>query len=317
MMDVLVVTGPIYLLMAAGYAAVRGGVFSAADLQALGRFVFYLALPALLFSALAGQGTEQALHLNYLAAYGLGSLATLAGGLAWARWRRSASWSMAGVQGLGMTCSNSGYIGFPILQQVLGPLAALCLAMNVLVENLIVIPLTLALADTQEGHTRREALVQALKNVLRNPLIWGMTAGLVVATLGWHLPAPVAKAVSLLGSATGPVALFVIGGNLVGLSLTGLKSDLVRVALGKLVVHPAAVGLATLGLAILGWPLEPPMQAAAVLMAAMPMLGVYPVLSQRFGLAHFSAAALLATTVLSFFTISAMLWWLKTHGGVI
>jgi uncharacterized membrane protein YfbV (UPF0208 family) len=42
----------------------------------------------------------------------------------------------------------------------------------------------------------------------------------------------------------------------------------------------------------------------------MPMLGIYAILSQRHGHEGISSAALLVTTVASFFTLSAFLWWL-------
>ena len=53
--------------------------------------------------------------------------------------------------------------------------------------------------------------------------------------------------------------------------------------------------------------------SAAVLFAGMPMLSIYPVLSQKYGLVGFSAAALLAASVCSFATITvliALLHWM-------
>jgi predicted permease len=43
------------------------------------------------------------------------------------------------------------------------------------------------------------------------------------------------------------------------------------------------------------------------------MLGIYTVLSQRHGHGAISAAALLVTTVGSFFTLSGLLWLLQRH----
>ena len=45
-----------------------------------------------------------------------------------------------------------------------------------------------------------------------------------------------------------------------------------------------------------------------VLAAACPMFGIYPILAQKHGHDGLAAAALLGTTVASFFTISAALW---------
>ena len=56
---------------------------------------------------------------------------------------------------------------------------------------------------------------------------------------------------------------------------------------------------------------DPALRAAALLTGALPMLGIYTILNQRHGHGTVSAAALLVTTVLSFFTLSTLLWLLK------
>jgi malonate transporter len=53
------------------------------------------------------------------------------------------------------------------------------------------------------------------------------------------------------------------------------------------------------------------LRAAALISAAVPMMGIYTILSQRHGHEAPSAAALLVTTVCSFFTLSGLLWVLQ------
>ena len=53
MFDILAITGPIYITIVLGFITTRLGLFSKADMHVLGRFVINLALPALLFNALA------------------------------------------------------------------------------------------------------------------------------------------------------------------------------------------------------------------------------------------------------------------------
>jgi len=43
----------------------------------------------------------------------------------------------------------------------------------------------------------------------------------------------------------------------------------------------------------------------------VPMLGVYAVLAQKHGHDGMAAAAQLVTTVASFVTLTALLWWLR------
>jgi hypothetical protein len=61
--------------------------------------------------------------------------------------------------------------------------------------------------------------------------------------------------------------------------------------------------------------LAPAMRAGAVLMAAMPMMGIFPILAQRHQREGLAAAALLGCTMASFVTISALLWLLRHLPG--
>jgi malonate transporter len=58
-------------------------------------------------------------------------------------------------------------------------------------------------------------------------------------------------------------------------------------------------------------PMDASLQTAAVLMAAVPMLGIYPILAQKHGHDTMAAAAQLGTTVASFFTLSSLVWLLQ------
>ena len=55
-LHILSITAPIYLLIALGWFIVRQDLFDKAALRVMGRFVLQIALPALLFKALASFG---------------------------------------------------------------------------------------------------------------------------------------------------------------------------------------------------------------------------------------------------------------------
>ena len=308
MLQILAVTGPIYLIIAAGFLSVRGGLFTKADVRVLGRFVIGFCLPALLFNALSQRDLGEVLNGTYLVAYAVGSLAMLLGATALMR-SRGRPMSLAALQGLGVSASNSGFVGYPIVLQLLGPPAAVGLALTMLVENLLVLPLALALADT--GAPGRSNVFRAMgyagRGLVKNPMIIAIALGFLFAMFGWRLPEPLARTVQIVATASSPVALFVIGGSLVGLKMTGLWGSVAGVAFGKLVLHPLAV-LAMLTLLAPMGPMDPTLRTAAIVFACMPMLSIYPVLAQKHHHEGFCAAALLATTVASFFSISAVLW---------
>jgi predicted permease len=90
----------------------------------------------------------------------------------------------------------------------------------------------------------------------------------------------------------------------VGIHIGAMKRDVLAIALGKLVMHPLLV----LAMVLVLPPMARELQVAVVLMAAVPMLGIYPILAQKHGHDGMAAAAQLGTTVASFFTLTALLW---------
>ncbi len=307
MLQILAVTGPIYLVIALGFAAVHRAVFSKADMRVLGTYVVRFALPALVFTALSQRPVGEILDGRYVADYTLGSLTVMAAAFAWGRLRQGKGGAASALSGLGMSSSNSGFVGYPIAVQVVGPgAAAVALAMCLVIENALMIPLALAVADGEGagGGRWHRVMGRSLAGLGRNPIILAMLAGIGVSLLGLPISDVLARTVNMLALSSTAVSLFVIGGTLVGLQTKGMRRDVSAVSLGKLLLHPLAVGLAVWALP----PADSSLRAAAVVFAGAPMLSIYPIVAQKYGLEGFCAAALLLTTVLSFVTISALLW---------
>lgn len=320
MLDILAITGPIYLTILVGFFSVRIGWFTKADMRLFGKFVIQLAIPALLFNALAQRTLGEVLQPGYLLAYASGSLLLLVSAVWFGRRRLGKSRSGSAYYAMGMTCSNSGYIGYPVLMLTLGPIAGVVLALNLVVESFLKIPLLLALAESDPGPdgqrlSGRALLAQSVRRLLANPMILAIIAGASFALFGWRLPEPLARTVNLFSMSAGVLALFVIGGTLVDLKVRGMRAEVAQIAVGKLILHPLLVGAALLALPWLGVQLDPVLRAAALLSAAMPMLGIYTILAQKHGHEEVAAAALLATTVVSFITLSALLWVLRVTPG--
>jgi len=317
MLDILAITGPIYLVVLAGYLATRMGLFARTDMQVFGKFVLNLALPALIFNALAQRRIGEILHPAYLLSYLFGSLMMLT--LAYVIGRRvgGLSRTRSTFLAMGVSCSNSSFIGFPILLLMVAPVAGVALGLNVMVENLVMLPLLLAMAESARGGSGgawHQVVRQSAQRLMRNPLVLAVTAGLIISLAEVKLPQPVVRTVNLFAQASGSVSLFAIGGMLFGLPLTSGWQRVIPLVLAKLIGHPLAVLLVASLLPLIGVAaMEPQLRAAALLMAAMPMLSIYPILAQAYGEADRSAAALLICMVTSFFTLSAWMW--MVHPG--
>ena len=314
MIDILAITGPIYIIIALGFAATRLGLFAKAEMGILGKFVVNFALPALLFKSLSQRQVGEILNSSYLLAYLTGSLAVVGIGYFWSRRFAGLDSTTSTFYAMGMSCSNSGFVGYPVLLLTMAPISGVSLALNMIVENLVVIPLLLVMADRSCGKPDQwyRVVGHSFARLASNPLFIAIFAGIGVSVAGWRLPEAALRTVSMLASTSGALALFVIGGTLVGLPTQGLGKRVAPIVLGKLIFHPLAVLTAIQILPMVGLPMmEPSLKTAAVLMAAMPMMSIYTILAQIYGKEEVTAAAMLVTTIFSFFTISGLLVLLK------
>ncbi|MGR2739964.1 AEC family transporter [Billgrantia sp. Q4P2] len=313
MLEILAITTPIFLLIGAGYLAMGTRLVNREQLQGVATFVLYFALPALIIRALTQNPLDQVLHTPYLLAYGLGSVAVFTFALLLTLGLQRKPLSEGAMHALGMSASNSGFIGYPVAAMVLGSSpAAVLMALNMVIENLLIIPAALILAEAgrQSGAGIVTVARKTLVRLVRNPILIGLAAGLALAVTDTSLPGPLAQVVDMLASAAGPAALFVIGGTLFGLQVRGMVKDVGQIVVGKLILHPLAV----LGLFLLMPTADPTLLAGALLFASAPMISIYPLLGQRYGMAGVSAAALMMSTLTAFVTLSAGIWLMDVSG---
>ena len=298
-MEVALSIAPVFALIASGTLAVRLGYVPAASMRPIGDFVLRVALPALIFRAVGTVPLSQALNAPFLGAYLAGSLGAF--GLGWLVMRRGfgVAPAAASILALGMSLSNSGFVGYPVVLSVMGPVAATLLAQCMLVENVVMIPMALALAERREGGWRA-ALPSVARGTARNPIVVSVLAGLAFSASGLPLPEVAAVPLGLMADVAAPVALFAIGGTVASLPLAGVYRRVGAIVAGKLVVHPLLV-LAALSVAP---GVDETARAGGTLYAAVSMLSIFPLLSARVGLELVAATSLLAAVVLSFGTLS-------------
>jgi malonate transporter and related proteins len=309
MLQILVIISPIFVLIALGFIAVRLNVVLKEQLPSMGTFLLYFAMPALIVRVLVSRPIADVVDIRYLLAYGAGSIFVFCLGLCLTYFSGRKDLPTSSISALGMAASNSGFVGYPIVDLVLGPPAGLALALCMMVENIVIIPAALAIAEagSQPGLPLPTVLRSTALRLIKNPIMIAILVGVAISVSGVRLPPPLLKAVDMLAAASAPVALFVIGGTLVGLKVAGLGHQVAPIAAGKLLVHPVAVGTALIMCGNVG----PDLKWAAVIFASVPMLSIYPILGQRYGIDDVCAAALLVSTMISVFTISAVIWLLQ------
>lgn len=315
-MDVLAATVPIFALVALGYAVTAVGVLRRQDMSVLATYVVRVALPALVFVSVTGRSVGEILNPTYLLTYAVAALVMMGLGRLWGRARQAAP-ARAATVAFAASGTNNGFVGFPVLLMVMPELAGLAVGMAMLVDNTVILPVMLAMYAAVDGKDVGlwAQLRGVLVRVVTHPMVIAIALALLLGGLGVELPTVLDRPVRLVADSSPAVALFAIGGMLVGLRLRGTVADIAAAVTGKLLVMPAlAVGLVLL-LPRLGLPeLSHELRAAVLLICALPSMSVVASIAEEHGEGELGAAAMLTSTIGAFFTLTGGMLLLRAVG---
>jgi hypothetical protein len=311
---VLDVILPIFGLLAFGYLATFTRVFGAAAASALASFVFYFAIPVLLFRSMATTALPENIAWGYLGAFYGGTALAFALGFGTARAAFDGPFERHAIIGFGAAFGNSVLLGVPVVLTALGEAASLPLFLLLAFHStLLFTTITIVLETGGAGRERlRDVPAKALGGLARNPILWGLAGGIACNLLDLRLPAALDRWTALMAGAAVPCALFSTGASLRAYRIAGaIQPALVMVAL-KLALCPLAVwALATLVFEV------PPLWAkVAIVLAAMPVgVNVYLFAVRYHAGEAESATAIVISSILSVATLAAVLLWLGADGG--
>jgi malonate transporter and related proteins len=306
--NVVNVTLPFFALIGCGYAAARFRLFPTDAIGGLNAFVWYFALPSLVFRGIALRPVAEILDIPFIAAWMVAawSIYILTGALG--RIFFKAPFGVSLLQGQGASLSNIGYMGLPLLIALAGEKAAVPAILAMLTDMVLVQTPTMALLELARNRKGQPLATAArvLRGFVRNPLVLAVAVAATVAGLAIPVPDAVTSFTGLLGQAAGPCALFAIGAKLAGQPVADRFGEVAFMSLGKLIAHPIAVWLATYYL----FDIDPERALIAVLLAALPIGGNLFVVAQNFGIyAARSSTAILVSTAVSVATFSARAAW--------
>ncbi len=327
-LDVLFGVLPLFFVMIVGYAASYAPKFPSSVEPALNVFVFYVALPALLYKVVAQADASGGVPMDFLgAAAGAALVFAL---FSWAVFRYvlrlENSQSLAGM--LTTSFGNVSYLGIPVILGVMGPQAGLAAGMGQLVHNVIFMVgfpiLAQIVLPSAGGRGHRPSGARMMRTVrnalLYSPVTWSMLIGGAVLVFSLDVPKPLDDTVDLLAGAAAPGALFVIGMSLrrtiersvrrkpaatkpavteglVKSKVRGSKTALGVMVLGKLLALPL---LTVLCLELFAPQLPDIWFNTAVLMAAMPTSATAYIMAQNdTGDGEPTAMAIVITCILS------------------
>jgi len=321
-------------LIAAGYAAGRGGALPLAAIPGLNVFVLYFALPCMLFRFGAGAPIAQLLDAGVVLIWGLCALIVVGVTVAWSR-RRRLAWNDAAFGALVAAFPNTGFMGVPLLVAILGAQAATPTIITIAFDMIVTSSLCIALSrlDGADEHGAAKAVRQALLGIAQNPMPWSIVLGGLASATGLVLPTAVDRTIAMLAEAASPVALFTIGAVLARSAVLAREhqaSAVVAEAMGsasapspraplgdvlpviaiKLIAHPLLVFGVARGAMALGLAVAPSTLVTVVLIAALPSASNVSMLAERFGADNARIARIIFwTTAAAFFTFPLVAGW--------
>jgi predicted permease len=294
----------VFALVACGVLAGRFRLINPGSSEALNRFVYAFALPAMLFIAVYRGSLEELLGSgSFIAGVVLATLGTALTGFAISFWAWRASGAQNVMRALNASFANTGYLGIPLVSVAYGERAALPAALATVATNIVSFAVAIVCLEML-ANPRGGGIGKALAGVARSPLIWPIALAIAFVTLQVKVPLPVERFASLLAAAAGPCALFAIGLFVSQLSIReGLRASWPTTAL-KLLLHPVLMAALAYGVLTMDalW------AKVAVVCASLPLGATAFVLAQRYKLLEeeTSTGAVLSTAA-SIVTVSVVM----------
>ena len=300
----LSLSAPLFLLVLVGYGLSRFAGWPKDVGDALSRFVFGAALPAMLFHLMSGVSKLPPVDARLLLAFFGGCLVVFVIG-------RLVAWKAFGLDGvaqsvfaLGGVFSNNVLLGLPIARLTLGeaavPSVALVLVFNALTLWTLV---TVSVEWARHGEFSLQGFGRTARGVLRNPIVAAILSGTAFGFTGLALPAFLDTTLAMASDTAAPLALIALGMGLAqyrvreGVAMAGAISVL------KLVVQPLVVWGLALALGL------PPLETQVVVLLASIAVGVNVYLmANQFGtLQGPVAGSLLLSTAFSALTTPVLM----------
>ncbi|MFZ1427839.1 MAG: AEC family transporter [Geminicoccaceae bacterium] len=302
MATIIGVALPFFAVLVCGMLAARFRLLDDAGLLGLNAFVFWFALPALLFHKVATTAFERLTDWTLYVGYEGSCLLVYAIVLVGVRWIARRPLREAAICAFAASWGNVGYIGVPLLIAAYGEAGALPSVIAVVLDTLILQSITILLLESG-GNAGRGGVGAVGRAVIRNPLILAVIAGGVVAWTGVDLPTPVTGFLGLLGPAAGAGALFALGATLRGRALTQDKTLVAAVTLAKLMLLPALAWLVLQEV-----PVPADLTAPLLVTTALPTAASVFVIAQRYGVLERQAAAIVfASHLLGILSLTVVL----------
>lgn len=294
---------PVFLVIGLGYVLVWCKFLNDSAIDGIMKFAQHVAVPCLLFNALAHIDLDAGFDPKLLFSFYTGAAICFAIGLFGARFGFKRSWEDSVAIGFCALFSNSVLLGLAITQQAYG-------SGDALAGNYAIIAMhspfcyglgitAMEVVRARESGTRMARLpVTVLKAMFSNVLIIAITLGFVVNLSGLSIPGTFQSALDMMVRTALPTALFALGGVLYRYRPEGDLRVIFFVCALSLLLHPAI----TFSVGSWSGVPEAGLRSAVLTSAMAPGVNVYIFASLYQRALRVAASTVLIATGLSLFT---------------
>ncbi|HEY5270135.1 MAG TPA: AEC family transporter [Anaerolineales bacterium] len=288
---------PILLLSGAGFAL---GRTLKLDSRPLGRVIFYILSPVLIFNLLTSSKLAVE-SIILMMGYSASTMLIIAGiALVLGKLLRLER-TVLTIVVLTSLFANNGNYGLPLISFAFGQEALAYASIYFVTNSLLLYTVGVLIASL--GHLR---LKEALLGLLKVPAIYAIILAVIFIRTGWTLPAPIQKTVELTAGGAVPAMLILLGLELQKVEWTHNFRALSVPVVCRLLVGPI-IGLAMAAL----FGLNSTARKDGITEAGMPSAVMTTILANEYKLdASLVTAIVFVSTILSPLTLTPLLYFL-------
>lgn len=233
------VTFPIFLVMVVGYVLKQTGMLNDNFVTVANKFNFKVTLPVMLFKELSGVDIKAVFDIRYVLFCALVSTACF-----WLIWGGTKLFvNDKSIRGAFVQASFRGsaaVMGLAFIQNIYGESAMgpLMIVSAVPLYNIFSVLVLTFESNEAASLDKKEKIKQALINIVKNPIIISIFAGMVVGLLGIDFPTIIDKTVSSISQLATPLALITIGAGFEGRKALAKMKPTIAATMIKLVIQP-------------------------------------------------------------------------------
>ena len=245
MLDNILIISPIFVIMIIGFVMGRSSIFpeGSGAARSLTSFVWYVAIPALIFKLLATNSFPSIEEIQIVLGYYIVLYAIYFISAFIVAPQLKIDKKGRGIFAMSCCFGNLGFVGIPVIEGAFGEEGLGILLIIISFHMLTLLPITTLITEMSDFNTEPpwKILRQAIIKSIKNPVVISLIVGLSWSAFGIDISEAVIRLIDFPASAAAPVGLFAVGLSLSRVKIKGELTAAVIPVIIKMAILPIAV----------------------------------------------------------------------------